>query len=188
MIERISERQARCFLLRDEEFRRVIGVKKETYTSMLTELELAHNRLYPGKKRGPRCGLKRADMLFATLEYLREYRSYASLGVSYGVSEATIFRAVRFVEDALIKSGKFTPPGRKALITENHFEVVVIDATESRIERPKTPVKGGKDVKNRRNRQKKYYSGKKKMHTMKTQLVVEKKDPDNLHSDMQRRT
>ena len=41
------------------------------------------------------------------------------------------------VEDTLMKSRKFTLPGRKALLESNiEYEVVVIDATETPIERP----------------------------------------------------
>jgi Helix-turn-helix of DDE superfamily endonuclease len=173
MVERESKRQAKCFQLGDTEFRRVIGVKKETFSEMLLVLDERAKK----RKPGARPELKRADMLFLTLEYWREYRSLASLGVSYEVSESTASRIVRRVEDALIGSGKFSLPGKKALLKpENNFEVVVVDATESRIERPKTPVKKGKKIKNRRNKQRKYYSGKKKQHTMKSQIVVEKKE------------
>jgi len=35
--------------------------------------------------------------------------------------------------------------------------------------------RGGKKIKNRKNKQKKYYSGKKKRHTLKTQVVADKK-------------
>jgi Helix-turn-helix of DDE superfamily endonuclease len=179
MLERESKRQEKCFKLGDSEFRRIIGIKKETFLEMLDVLNEGAKR----KKPGARPELKRADMLFLTLEYWREYRSFASLGVSYEVSESTAWRVVQKVENELIGSRKFSLPGKKALLQpENHFEVVVVDATESRIERPKTPVKNGKKIKNRRNKQKKYYSGKKKQHTIKSQIVVEKKERNNLCS------
>ena len=72
------------------------------------------------------------------LEYLREYRTYFHIGQSYGVSESTAFKYIRWIEDTLIKSGKFSLPGRKALLkSDMEFEVVMIDATESPVERPK---------------------------------------------------
>ncbi|KJW05908.1 transposase DDE domain protein [Orientia tsutsugamushi str. UT144] len=46
--------------------------------------------------------------------------------------------------------------------SDMNYELVLIDATESPIERPK-------------KKQKFYYSGKKKRHTLKTQIVVDKK-------------
>ena len=51
-------------------------------------------------------------------------------------------------------------PGRKAALkSDMEYEVVLIDATESPIERPP-------------KKQKRYYSGKKKRHTLKTPLLV----------------
>ena len=77
-------------------------------------------------------------MLQAALEYLREYRTYAHVAASYGVSESSICRIIRWIEDTLIKDGTFSLPGRKALLKSDiEFEVIQIDATESPIERPK---------------------------------------------------
>ena len=73
-----------------------------------------------------------------TLEYLREYRTYAHIAISYGVSERSAFQTIRRVENVLIKSKEFRLPGKKALLkTDHEFEVILIDATESPIERPK---------------------------------------------------
>ena len=60
------------------------------------------------------------------------------------------------------------PKRKRKLLTENTLEVFLVDATETPIERPK------KKTKNRKNKQKHWYSGKKKRHTIKTQLVVNK--------------
>ena len=72
------------------------------------------------------------------LEYLREYRTYFHLGCSYGLSESACYRACRWVENVLIKSGEFSLPGKKELLkSDMEYEVILIDATESPIERPK---------------------------------------------------
>ena len=56
----------------------------------------------------------------------------------YGVSESTCYRNCRWVEDNLIKSKKFHLPGKKALLaTDKEFRVLLTDATESPLERPK---------------------------------------------------
>jgi hypothetical protein len=48
-----------------------------------------------------------------------------------------MYRTIRWVEDTLIKEGTFSLPGRKALLkSEVEYEVILIDATESPIERP----------------------------------------------------
>jgi hypothetical protein len=121
---------------RDEEFRRITGVKRATFEKMLEILDAAlTKRLALG---GPKPKLCLEDMLLACLEYIREYRTYAHVAASYGMSESQIFRIIRWVEDTLVKNGTFSLPGRKALLkSDMEYEVVLIDATESQVERPK---------------------------------------------------
>lgn len=122
--------------LPSEEFRRLTGVKPDSFQAMFKVLQGIEKE--KRKRGGSPPDVSLADMLLMTLEYWREYRTYFHIGQSYGVSEATAFRYIRWVEDTLIKSGKFTLPGRKALLKSDMvFEVVMIDATESPVERPK---------------------------------------------------
>lgn len=89
-------------------------------------------------KDGRRNALCIEDMLLITLGYLREYRTYFYCGKSYGISESTAFNTIKWVEDTLIKHPDFSLPGHKELLkSEMEYEVVLIDATESPIERPK---------------------------------------------------
>jgi len=82
-------------------------------------------------------------LLLATLEYLREYRTYAHIAASYGIAESNIYRGIKWVENTLIQDGTFSLPGRKApLKSEMEYEVILVDATESPIERPQKS-KGG---------------------------------------------
>ena len=72
-----------------------------------------------------------------SLEYLREYRTYFHIGKHYGLSESTAYKTIRWVEDTLIKSRILSLPGRKALPkSQMNYEVVLVDATETPIERP----------------------------------------------------
>jgi len=89
-------------------------------------------------KGGRKNKLKLEDQLLMSLEYLREYRTYFHIGQSYGISESSAYKAVKWVEDTLIKHPDFALPGRKALMKSDvDYEVVLVDATESPIERPK---------------------------------------------------
>lgn len=73
-----------------------------------------------------------------TLEYIREYRTYFHIGQSYGISESSAYKTVKWVEDILIKHPDFALPGRKALAKSDiEYETILIDTTESPIERPK---------------------------------------------------
>jgi hypothetical protein len=60
------------------------------------------------------------------------------LGSFQGVSESSAYKTIKWVEDTLIKHPDFSLPGRKALLkSDMEYELVLIDATESPIERPK---------------------------------------------------
>ena len=78
------------------------------------------------------------DRLLMTLEYMREYRTYFHVAASYGVSESSCYRNIRWIENVLVKHPDFRLPGRKALLKSDVlYEVVLVDATETPIERPK---------------------------------------------------
>ena len=73
-----------------------------------------------------------------TLEYLREYRTYFHIGQSWGLDESNVYRTIKKIENILIQEKDFRLPGKKELLREdNRLEAVVIDVTESPIERPK---------------------------------------------------
>ena len=70
--------------------------------------------------------------------YWREYRTEFHIGLTFGVSESSVCRTIQKVEAALLRSGQFRLPGKRALqASDTVIEVVLIDATEQPIERPK---------------------------------------------------
>jgi len=122
--------------LDDEKFRRLAGIKRTTFDKMVLILEQSSKdkKINGGRKNK----LSTENMLLMTLEYIREYRTYFHISQSYGVSESTAYKTVRWIEDTLIKHPDFALPGRKALLKSDvEYEVVLIDATETPIERPK---------------------------------------------------
>jgi len=135
----------------EKAFKEVTGVTPATFEAMLEVVKTAYAEVH--KKRGRHRKLSQEDMLLMTLEYLKEYRSLACMGASYGLSKPNVGKTIRWVEDALIKSGKFSLPGNKKLSQSTiEYEVIVVDTTETPIQRPK-------------NNQRKYYSGKKTAHS-----------------------
>lgn len=89
-------------------------------------------------KGGRKPKLSVEEMILATLEYLREYRTYAHIACSYGLNESNMYRTIRWIEETLIKNGTFSLLGKKALYgDEIEYEVILVDATESPIQRPK---------------------------------------------------
>jgi hypothetical protein len=123
--------------LSSTQFQRLIGVKKNTFEKMVSVVkeEIRNKR---SSQRGKPSHLTIEDSLLMTLEYLKEYRTYFHLGQSYGLSESACYRNCKRIENILIKSKEFSLPGKKALLKSDiNFEVILVDATESPIERPK---------------------------------------------------
>ena len=122
--------------LEDESFRRLTGIKRSVFKKMLEILRLEEAR--KKAKGGRQSKLSLEDRLLLSLEYLREYRTYFHVAKSYGVSESSAFKAIRWIEDTLVKHPAFALPGKKVLAqSDQAYEVVLIDATETPIERPK---------------------------------------------------
>ena len=122
--------------LDNERFRRLTGVKRSTFEMMLKILIEADK--LKKSKGGRKNKLSIEDQLLITLEYIREYRTYFHISQNYNTSESTAYKTIKWVEDTLIKHPNFALPGRKALLKNDvEYDVVLIDATETPIERPK---------------------------------------------------
>jgi hypothetical protein len=122
--------------LKDEDFKQLFGVKRETFDDMTLVLTEAYNQKH--KRRGRHANLSREDQLFLALKYWRQYVTQKELAYEFDVSETTTKDTIFWVEDTLIKSGKFSLPGKKVLLgADSEIEVVLVDVTESPIERPK---------------------------------------------------
>jgi hypothetical protein len=116
----------------DKDFKRLTGVEHQTFKHMVAVLE---NEM-PNFGRPPK--LERADQLLMTLMYWREYRTQFHIAQAYGVSESAVCRTIQKVEDALMNSGQFRLPGKKALQpSDTVIEIILVDVTEQPIERPK---------------------------------------------------
>jgi len=150
---------AKVAQLSKNKFKRIVGVKRQTFDLILKILSFAYAVKHEFGGNPDKLPLE--EKLLMALSYWREYRTYAHIGITYGYSESQVCRIIHWCEDVLIKSGKFTVGGKRELLSINTDHVILIDATESPIQRPK-------------KRQKRFYSGKKKKHTIKTQLVVDK--------------
>jgi hypothetical protein len=113
---------------------------------------------HPG--RPPKLSIE--DQVLVALEYWREYRTYFHISTDKGVSESTVCRIVHRIEDQIMASGLFRIPGKKQLVRGfGRPELVVVDVTETPIERPK-------------KKQKAFYSGKQKQHTLKCQVIIDR--------------
>jgi hypothetical protein len=115
-------------------------------------------RRKPGAGRRPKLGPD--DRLLLVLMYYRVYVSQAVLGGLFGVDAGTACRVIRAV--GLAPAGVFRIPERKARVAADELAEAFVDATEQPTHRPKRG-------------QRRYYSGKKKRHTIEHQVVVVRK-------------
>ena len=125
--------------VKEESFKRLVGVKRETFEVMVEEYKKSEEERKKGHKIGGRKPkLCEEDRVLFMLEYYREYRTLYHMGIDYGISEGQASKVVRDVESVLIKSGKFSLPSKRVLYeADSPIEFVLIDATESPIQRPK---------------------------------------------------
>jgi hypothetical protein len=113
-------------------FQRLTGVRLPVFHSMC---EVLREREAGKPKPGRPYALGLEDQVLLTLEFWREYRTHFHQAQSWGVHEATAWRIVRRVEDALVRSGRFALPGKRAL--RGAEETMVVDVAETAVERPK---------------------------------------------------
>ena len=122
--------------------------------------------------------LSSRDQLLLTVVWLRQYPTYEALGYFFGVSDTTAGRAIKRVLPLLEQAGKDTmrlpDPGRKQrpsaeamLIQTPELALppeldVVVDSSQQRVQRPQDRTDADT-----------YYSGKKKTHTLKSQVAVD---------------
>lgn len=161
-------------------FRALTGLTVTAFQALLPELAAAFHAAHrarldrPNRQRavggGDDFDMDPTDQLLLTLVWLRRYPTQEVLGFLFGVSDSTAKRAIDRCLPLLEASGKDTlrlpDPGRgkrtdlPALLKETPALAVVIDTFEQPIQRPT-------------KRQRRYYSGKKKRHTLKSQVVVD---------------
>ncbi len=134
-------------LLKATRFRRLTGVKKGTFAKMVEVLNAAEKEKF-SKHGGRTPGMAMEDRLLMALMYWRENRTYFHIAQTYGVSDTACWNTIRWIENALIQSHVFRLPGKKVLLEDGaDFEVVLIDATETPVERPKKSNAGAIPVK-----------------------------------------
>jgi Helix-turn-helix of DDE superfamily endonuclease len=122
--------------LSDSQFQRLVGVKRPTFIKMLEMFVFQNQQRVSNRGRPVSTSIE--NQLLIMLMYYSEYRTFFHIIVAYGISEAQCWCIVRKMETLLIRSKLFHLPGKKQLTDSNiNWEVVVIDAGESPIERPK---------------------------------------------------
>ncbi|MDR0562121.1 MAG: transposase family protein [Spirochaetaceae bacterium] len=131
---------------KDAAFKRLYGVKPETFEKMKNILQKAFTKLHKAGGRPPK--LTATEKLTATLKYLREYRTMESIAADYGAAKSRICETIQWVEDTLAKDKTFNLPGKRVLRGETPpIDYIMADVTESPINRPQKTRKNGIPVK-----------------------------------------
>lgn len=102
---------------------------------MLQILQEAHNKKHAKGGRKPKLSV--ADQLILTLSYYREYRTQFHLAQDYQILESSVCKTIKWVEETLVKHPSLSLPSKKELWQNPDIEIILIDATEVAIERPK---------------------------------------------------
>lgn len=148
-------------------FRRLTGIDPPAFHQLLAEVRPAWDRAQgrrgarPGRRRkagaGRKFTLPLPDRLLMLLIYYRTYVPHTFLGFLFGVDDSTVSRNNRRLEPLL--AGIFRIPERRVDLRPEEVRELFFDGTERPTYRP---TRG----------QKRYYSGKKRRHTIKHQVVV----------------
>lgn len=169
-------------------FRAMTGLTPAVFDALLADVLPAladadfARRSRPGRGRavgaGHPTGLGPADRLLLAVVWLRVYPTHAVLGYLFGVSETAARRLLGWSLPVLAAAGKDTmrmpDPGKyqrkslPALLRDTPGLAVLVDTFEQPTHRP-------------RRRQRAYYSGKKRRHTLKAQLGVDEESGRVVH-------
>ena len=140
----------------DKKFKRKVGIPRVVFEILVEIISMELKEKH--KKGGRKPNLEVEDILLLTLTYYRDYNTYFQLGFDFGIDESNAYRWQQWCEKILVKH--FAGMINVSEININHEHLV--DVMECSIQRPKD-----KEI------QKEYYSGKKKRHTIKLQVIMD---------------
>lgn len=142
--------------LNDKQFKRALGITRKMFEFQVVLIEEALEEKL--KKGGRKPKLPAEDILLMMYTYYRDYTTLYKIGIYFGLHESNTYRQIKWAESIL-----------QAYITEtfdiskiNTRKELIVDVMECPIQRPKSM-----------EIQREYYSGKKKKHTIKVQIIIE---------------
>ena len=142
--------------LNDKKFKRAVGIPRELFEIYVLVIIAALKEKH--KKRGRNPKLKAEDLLLLMFYYYRDYDTYFKLGVYFDIDESNAYRWIKWCEE-ILQNYSIEPFDSNKLSEKKEY---IVDVMECPIERPKD-----------KEMQKEYYSGKKKKHTIKIQIIIE---------------
>lgn len=138
-----------------KQFMRLLGVNRTIFYTMITVLKAAYAKKHLNGGRPSKLSVHEMTILF--LLYIKDYKAMESLAFEFKIAKSVVCDTIHWILETLLKNKNFTLFGSKCTKNDGS-ENRLLDVTEIRIERPKY-------------NQKQKYSGKKKYHTMKIQII-----------------
>lgn len=167
-IDKNPDESQRLVGLKYDQLQQLLKNATELHNKKLAEIESRKVRIIKGGG-GRKIKLSIEEQIILTLIYLRHLTNFQLLGIQFGVSETTANDTFNYWLTIL---GELLPSSILEQVKKNSsdYEIVkeilteyelIVDSCEQVRERPKEY-----------QEQKKYYSGKKKNHTLKNQVIV----------------
>ena len=144
----------------DRKFKRAVGIPRVLFEIFVGIITFSLNEKH--KKGGRKPKLSVENILLMYLKFYRDYNTFFSFANIFGIDEANVHRWINWTEQVIAAgfAGMINE-----LITMSKIDVThehLVDVTECGIQRPKN-----------QEIQREYYSGKKKKHTIKIQIIMD---------------
>jgi len=139
-------------------FRLLLGVSVAEFDSLVAQVSPLLEKQF-GIKRRPRKLASTEDKLVALLVYYRTYVTHEFIGYCVGLDNSNVSRLFTCLEPLVAKKIHIK---KDRTLTEERVKELLIDATEQPTQRPKS-----------KKARQSHYSGKKKRHTLKTEMVMD---------------
>lgn len=138
-------------------FFRLLGVRKEEFDILASKLEVQWEQkvLNKYKRPGRNYKLTIQQMLMMLLLYYRTYSTQMQIGFMFGIDDSRVCRIIKILEPLVARIVAI----KKNRTLSYEESAQLIDVTEQAIERPS-------------KKQKNYFSGKKRRHTLKTEVRI----------------
>lgn len=138
-------------------FLRLLGVIKEEFDILVNKLKLQWRQKVINKYKRPGRNYKLSieQMLMMLLLYYRTYSTQMQIGFMFGIDDSRVCRIIKLLEPMVARIVAI----KKNRISSYEETAQLIDVTEQAIERPS-------------KKQKHYFSGKKRRHTLKTEVRI----------------
>lgn len=148
-------------LKRKVQFLRLTGLSYEEFEQVLEKCRPYWKKRQDSKKLPgrPYSIGDLEDQLLCVLIYYKFYTTQFFLGCLFGVDETAVTRCIQRIESILARAVAIK---KQRDCSEEALEAIIVDCTEQEIQRPV-------------RRQRKHYSGKKKRHTLKTEIKIDLK-------------